>query len=496
MRTAVIYARFSCSKQREASIDDQLRECRAYAARQGWEVVAEYSDYAMSGRTDARPEFQRMIANAGESDYVLVYMLDRFSRDPFDAPLYKHELAKSGVQLVSATESIPDSPEGIIYEKLLEGLAACESRKTAVRVKRGMEGNALQCKYNGDPVFGYGVDPDTRRYVVDEGEAAFVREAFQRRLDGEAANSIAADFAARGVTSSRGKPCGGHMVSNILRNERYTGVYIWGDVRVEGGMPALVDRETFDAVQRAPRARRDVERWRDYPLAGKAICGGCGSTCQGSSANGKGGRYDYYRCSRHCGERAMRADLLEDALVGAVRGLLSDRSEALRVAREVERCRKGDDVERKRDDLLRVRRQAETDLDNLMAAIKAGMHHPAMQSEIEDAQRRSERATRDLALLDAESAFDAEDFADFLQWGTTLDDATILDAFVGQVIVFDDCAVATLNYDDEKDEPVRVAIDAERVRGGSLWWTTRAQPRTPRVEIVCGHAVILLPRAA
>ena len=72
MRTAVIYARFSCSKQREASIDDQLRECRAYAARQGWEVVAEYSDYAMSGRTDARPEFQRMIANAGESDYVLV----------------------------------------------------------------------------------------------------------------------------------------------------------------------------------------------------------------------------------------------------------------------------------------------------------------------------------------------------------------------------------------------------------------------------------------
>ena len=157
--------------------------------------------------------------------------------------------------------------------------------------------------------------------------------------------------------------------------------------------------------------------------------------------------------------------------MGAVRGLLSDRSEALRVAREVERCRKGDDVERKRDDLLRVRRQAETDLDNLMAAIKAGMHHPAMQSEIEDAQRRSERATRDLALLDAESAFDAEDFADFLQWGTTLDDATILDAFVGQVIVFDDCAVATLNYDDEKDEPVRVAIDAERVRGGSLWWT-------------------------
>lgn len=87
--TAVIYARFSCSKQREASIDDQLRVCQDWCAREGYAVVAEYCDHAVSGRTDDRPQFQRMIANAGESDVVLVYMMDRFSRDPFDAPIYK-----------------------------------------------------------------------------------------------------------------------------------------------------------------------------------------------------------------------------------------------------------------------------------------------------------------------------------------------------------------------------------------------------------------------
>ena len=103
-KTAVIYARFSCNKQREASIDDQLRVCRDWCKREGYAIAAEYCDYAISGRTDDRPEFQRMIANAGESDIVLVYMMDRFSRGEYDAPIYKRELAKNGVKLVSALE--------------------------------------------------------------------------------------------------------------------------------------------------------------------------------------------------------------------------------------------------------------------------------------------------------------------------------------------------------------------------------------------------------
>ena len=84
-RTAVLYARYSSDKQREASIDDQLRVCRDYCKAEGIEVVAEYKDYALSGKTDHRPEFRRMIANAPESDYVVVYMFDRFSRDRYDS---------------------------------------------------------------------------------------------------------------------------------------------------------------------------------------------------------------------------------------------------------------------------------------------------------------------------------------------------------------------------------------------------------------------------
>ena len=130
-KKAVIYARFSCNRQREASIEDQLRVCREWCAREGYAIVGEYSDYAMSGRSDDRPQFQKMIANAGESDIVLVYMMDRFSRDEYDAPAYKHELRKKGVEVVSAMEAMPDGPERIaeyyaVAPSIVAGVEYCD----------------------------------------------------------------------------------------------------------------------------------------------------------------------------------------------------------------------------------------------------------------------------------------------------------------------------------------------------------------------------------
>ena len=201
----------------------------------GYAIVAEYCDYAISGRTDDRPQFQKMIANAGESDIVLVYMMDRFSRDPFDAPIYKRELQVHGVRLVSALEAIPDSPEGIIYEKLLEGLAACESRTTSIRSRRGMEGNALQCKTNGVRCFGYRTGEDGRYEIVPD-EAEIVREVFRRRTHGESVNSIAMDLRQRGVVSRAGNPIKDTFVNNMLHNDKYRGIYSWGGITQKDGM--------------------------------------------------------------------------------------------------------------------------------------------------------------------------------------------------------------------------------------------------------------------
>lgn len=476
-KTAVIYARFSCSKQREASIDDQLRVCRDWCRREGYAIAAEYCDYAISGRTDDRPEFQRMIANAGESDIALVYMMDRFSRGEYDAPIYKRELAKHGVKLVSALEAIPDSPEGIIYEKLLEGLAACESKKTAIRTKRGMEGNALRCKTNGVRVFGYRRNEDDE-YEVDESQAAFVREAFARRLEREPIHAIARDFAQRGVRTRSGNPCGYSMVQQMLHNRRYTGRYEWGGIVREGGMPQIVDEATFMRAQGVRGVKqRSTEDWGDFALAGRAICAGCGRNLQGVSGRGRRNvKYEYYSCTGGC-MRNVRREELEGAIVGALRELLSDRAEAMRIARMVAERADGAEVQARRRQAAESLSAAERGLKNILNAIEQGIIAPGVKGRIAELEEQKARAEYDLQAL-REQRIDPERFADFLQCGARLDDSTLLKAFVWQASVSDGEVLVTLNYDAENDEPAR--LDIQRVRGKLEWCPQRdSNPRYP-----------------
>ena len=119
--TAVIYARYSSDSQREASIEGQLRDCKDYAEKNGITVVGTYIDRAYSAKTDDRPDFQRMIKDSGKKifDVVLVWKLDRFARNRFDAVNYKYQLEKNGVHLVSAMEPISQGPEGIMVESML-----------------------------------------------------------------------------------------------------------------------------------------------------------------------------------------------------------------------------------------------------------------------------------------------------------------------------------------------------------------------------------------
>ena len=123
MNKAVIYARYSSDTQTEQSIEGQLRVCRQYAKTNNILIVGTYIDRAMTGTNDLRPDFQRMIKDSSKHqwDMVLVYKLDRFSRDKYESTIHKHTLKENGVKLVSAMENIPDSPEDIILESLLEG---------------------------------------------------------------------------------------------------------------------------------------------------------------------------------------------------------------------------------------------------------------------------------------------------------------------------------------------------------------------------------------
>lgn len=492
---AVIYARFSCSKQREASIEDQLRVCREWCDREGYEVVDVYCDHAMSGRTDERPEFRRMIANAGESDIVLVYMMDRFSRDAYDAPIYKKKLKDKGVRVVSATEAIPDTVEAVLIEKLYEGLAVIESAHIAERTKRGMHGNALKCMHNGVCVFGYSFGEDGR-YVINEDEAPIVREVFARRASGESPNHIARDLARRGIETTTHRPVSHTFVANMLKNEKYRGVYSWGDVRIEGGMPRIVtDGEFFAAKNVRSRKVRKDEQWDEFILSGRAICGGCGRNLVGVSGRNRSGvKYNYYRCSQRCGVKPIRTSELEGQIAARLRGMLSDRDNVLEVGRLLEAF--VNDCESNLAALAAARKRhddAQKAMSNLLRAVSQGLDYSDVKDEIERLKRVSAAALAETITYESAPSFDAEDFADLLQTSTELDDTSLVDAMVSQVLVTDDEIIVTLAYNNEKCEPVR--FNLERVRTNEVWLPNRDDTRT-KIGYFDGCVIVSFPRAA
>jgi DNA invertase Pin-like site-specific DNA recombinase len=104
---AVIYARYSSHAQREESIEGQLRVCRDYAGHAGFDVIKEYIDRALTATNDQRPAFQQMIAESASQgfDTVLVYALDRFARDRYDAAVYRKRLKDNGYLTTYLVES-------------------------------------------------------------------------------------------------------------------------------------------------------------------------------------------------------------------------------------------------------------------------------------------------------------------------------------------------------------------------------------------------------
>lgn len=337
---AVIYTRFSSHAQRDVSIDQQLRACRDFADRQSLEIVGTYEDRALTGTSDQRPGFQRMIADSarGEWQYVIVYALDRFARDRYDSAVYKRKLKDNGVRVLSAMENLSDDPTGVLLESVLEGLAEYYSRELAQKTARGMQDNARRCMVNGPLPVGY-INQDGK-YAIYEPEAAVIRELFRRVNDRENIRSIQADFDARGLMTRKGRPWARNLLHKALSNERYAGVYIYGDVRIEDGIPAIVPRSLYDSVQAVlgnkqnPRAtgspNRRKREYNLYLLTGKLYCGDCKSPMVGISgrSSGNGSVYHYYACkgqrTRSCDRKPVRQDHIEQAITEAIQRLVLD----------------------------------------------------------------------------------------------------------------------------------------------------------------------------
>jgi site-specific DNA recombinase len=350
MMEVVLYARVSSDAQDvDLSISAQLRALRDYAQKNGRAVIREFVDEAESGRTAARPRFREMISLARRQpkqfDAILVWKYSRFARSREDSILYKAMLRKCGVEVISISEPHDNTPTGKLMEAIIESLDEFYSQNLGEEVTRGMRESASRGFYLSARIpYGYRKirvkdgGKEHTKLEIDPARAPVVRDVFESVLKGKGLSEIVKDLNGRGIAGPRGKGWYKTGLHKILTGELYTGVLIWGrdskrglePVRVEGAVPAVIDRECFDRVQRAMKERRPActhpkRACSRFLLSGLARCGHCGKALVGQDA--KGGQFSYYVCGTlgkkgagSCPAKYLNSVKFERSIIDKVKG--------------------------------------------------------------------------------------------------------------------------------------------------------------------------------
>lgn len=431
MRVAVIYARYSSDNQREESIDAQVRACEDYAQKNGMIIVKTYIDRAKSATSDKRPAFQEMIEDSGKKmfDTVIVHKLDRFSRDKYDSVLYKRKLKKYKITLISVLERLDGSPESIILESTLEGMAQYYSRNLAREVMKGMRETAYQCRHTGgSPPLGYNVDSVTKKYVVNEREAETVRLIFDMYLEGMGYGRIVDELNLRGMFTKKGHPFAKNSLHDILKNEKYAGVYIFNRsvekdyegkrnnhaskdeesvIRIPGGVPAILNQETFDKAQEKMRLNAKkpggFKAKETYLLSGLIYCGECllreqkDILMMGNAKHCGSGKNKHvtYRCGqRHrthtCDNKEIRREYIENFVLTKLERWVFNEKAIPKLAKKLNEHQQKSIAEREQEidplklELAEVKRQ----IGNIVKAVSEGFGQESFVAKLAELEAR------------------------------------------------------------------------------------------------------------
>ena len=475
---AIAYYRFSSHSQNEASIDQQKELAHEWADANGFTIVREYVDAAISGTKEDRPGFQEMLSEVAKirPNTLIMWKTDRLGRDKYVLAAAKKTIRDAGCEIHLLAETIPsNTPEGALMEGLMDAMAEFYSLQLAQNIQRGMNYNAEHALSNGHKVWGYGVDKSTKKYVVDEDTAPFVQRMFAEYAAGKAVQEICDEFNAQGLRTTRGAKFGVKTMNKMLQNRAYIGEYHHGDIVVPDGMPALVDKATFDAVQKrfALNKRKGSQRANGhggeaprYWLTGKLFCGECGASMQGvHGTSGTGRKYYYYYCkaqrAKQCGKGKVRKEQVEELVTILLRGLLDDTENLASLA--VDAAAYYRDNYRNThylDGLEAKRREVEKSMANLLKVIEKGVLSDSVTDRLVQLEEQKNALNEAIeaenvraALFEDEHSikayFDRFMHADF---GNPETRDAVLEYFVDKIYLYDDKLVATFFYSEDRTE--------------------------------------------
>jgi len=482
-----LYARVSSEKQAEndLSISAQLKALRNYAEKNGWTVFKEFVDEAESARSANRPAFQEMIAYAKKKakpfEAILIWKHSRFARNREDAIIYKSLLRKLGVTVISMNEQVDDSPAGKLLEGIIEVIDEFYSLNLAEDTVRGLRENANRGFQNGSIPAGYKakkvMDGHNERTKLepDETFAPVIQRIFALALKNMGIKEIANTLNSEGVMTRTGIPWANSTVKYILKNEVYTGTLVYGRmskhknghngnnsiIRIENNHPALVDKRTFDIVQRlmSKRSSAVVHPWSvasDYLLSGLVYCGKCNAKMIGASA--KSGDHHYYSCQNYlkrgkhvCDMKAVNRKELETLVVDRLKTLVlteKNMKEIFNIVLDMINHNKGNHEKELKniEDQLAGLKERLGKLYNSLETGRIEIEHLAprikdlkAQIDVLEAKRNeiTGESTNTARLpFDLNALYEfAKDLAEILKDGTIMEQKAILRSFVKRIII-------------------------------------------------------------
>lgn len=479
--TAVIYARFSSHNQTEQSIEGQLRECYEFAKRNNYRVIGEYIDRAISGTSDKRPDFLRMIEDSKKKafQYVIVYQLDRFSRNRYDSATYKAKLKKNGIKVLSARENISNDASGVLMESVLEGMAEYYSVELAQKVKRGIMESLLKGNYTGGIVpLGYKIVD--KKWTVDENDAKIVKDIFEKYCSGVKAYQIADELNNKGLRTNTHKQYNTKIIARILRCKKYIGLYETKTETYTNITPRIISDELFEKANKLLDNHKSYQRDTDceikYYLTGKLFCGHCLTPMTSDSGTSKHGVvYRYYKCGKrknhhkHCFQKTIPQEKLESKIFEHVRKTVLQPEIIDDIAKIVTK-RFNDEVS---DDFIidKIKNDIKNNkkaIENIMNGIKQGIYTNTTKDELLKLEREQEELEYKLSVEENKKVplLKEDNVRKFLEFYAKHDFSNVSERndffknFIKRILVFDDKVTVILNTSN--DYQTEIEIEQEK----------------------------------
>ena len=468
----VIYARYSCQNQTEQSIEGQIYDCEKYAKRNGLVIINQYIDRALSGTSDNRAAFQQMIKDSrkGLFDVILVWKLDRFARNKYDSAMYKHNLKANGVRVLSAMENIPDTPEGVLMESVLEGFAEYFSLDLAQKVMRGMKETAKKHKVTGKLPFCY-TKSEEGTYIPDPKTAPAVKKIFEMYFAGESKQDIALYLNNHGYRTAYGNSFTKNAITPLVQNTRYIGKYHYSDMELIDENQRIISDELFYSVQRKVKANQHsgaMTRARErFLLTGKLYCGYCKEKIHDESARSQGGSmHYYYTCKGYkkehtCDSRSRyRKEELEKSVLDNIMQLINNSDLVNRLADAIMQRQSASNTHSESIAALEYQlSDTKKRIKNLMNAIESGIFTPTTQARLSELETLSGRLEFEIAEKRADSnKFSKSQILDFFKrlelyadgpWQTK---QTLIQLLIKKIYLWEDRILIIYNFSSKTND--------------------------------------------